>query len=127
MKVTIWHNPRCSKSRAALEILRAAGIAPQIVEYLKTPPDVAGLREVIGKLGIAPRQLLRTGEPAYRELDLAATDLDDAAIYDAMARHPVLIERPVVIAVDRAVVGRPPERVRELIQVSPKLRPSRTG
>lgn len=115
MRIEIWHNPRCSKSRAALAILTSRGIAPETVDYLKTPPDVARLREVVAMLGVPPRDLLRTGEPAYRALRLADPALDDAAILQAMADHPILIERPVVIAGDRAVIGRPPETVEALL------------
>lgn len=111
VNVVIWHNPRCSKSRAALAILRDRGVEPEIVAYLKTPPDVAALRDAVARLGLSPRDLLRKGEAIYHELGLADPALDDAAILKAMAEHPVLIERPVVFAGERAVIGRPPERV----------------
>ena len=113
--LTLYHNPRCSKSRGALELLEARGLAPTIVRYLETPPDAATLKYLLGKLGIAPRQLLRTGEDEYEELNLADPSLTDAQLIDAMARHPKLIERPIFIAGDKAVVGRPPEKVLEIL------------
>ena len=115
MTVIIWHNPRCSKSRQALALLRDKGIEPEIVEYLKTPPDEATLRATLGKLGVAPRDLLRKGEAAYKTLGLGEASLSDDALIAAMVEEPILIERPVVIAGDDAVVGRPPEAVLRLI------------
>lgn len=111
MPVTIYHNPRCSKSRATLELIRSRGIEPQIVEYLKTPPAPATLRRLAADLGLAPRALLRTGEPAYAELGLADPGLDDDRLLAAMSSHPQLIERPIVVSGARAVIGRPPENV----------------
>ncbi|TVP87830.1 MAG: arsenate reductase (glutaredoxin) [Thioalkalivibrio sp.] len=111
----IYHNPRCSKSRAALALLREQGIAPEIVEYLKTPPDRATLEDLIAKLGISPRQLLRTGEAAYRELGLADPELADERIIQAMVDHPKLIERPIVVRGGQARIGRPPERILEIV------------
>lgn len=111
----LYHNPRCSKSRGALQLLQARGIEPAIVLYLEQPPDVDELRDLLRKLGIAARALLRTGETAYAELGLADPALDDAAIIAAMAAHPRLIERPVFVLGDRAVIGRPPERVLDLL------------
>jgi arsenate reductase len=113
--VTIWHNPRCSKSRAALEILQQAGVAPTIRLYLEAPPTPVELSDVLRRLGAAPRACLRTGEAAYKELGLADGSKSDAELIEAMAKHPILIERPIVIAGEQAVVGRPPERVRELL------------
>ena len=113
--LTLYHNPRCSKSRGALELLEARGLAPTIVRYLENPPDAATLTALLGKLGIAPRQLPRTGEGEYKELNLADPSLTDAQLIDAMARHPKLIERPIFIAGDKAVVGRPPEKVLEIL------------
>jgi arsenate reductase len=115
MKVTIYHNPRCSKSRAALELLREHGVEPQIVEYLRTPPDAAAIKQLLRKLGMKPRELLRKSEPPFRELNLADANKSDADLINAMAAHPVLIERPIVIVDDKAVVGRPPELVLELL------------
>jgi arsenate reductase len=114
-KVTIWHNPRCSKSRAALQLLRDNGIEPEIVEYLRTPPDSATITKTLRLLGITPRELMRRSESVYRELGLSDESLDDAALIEAMAENPVLIERPVAISGRRAVIGRPPERVLDLL------------
>lgn len=110
-----YHNPRCSKSRQALELLRERGFEPELVAYLDNPPDAAALRALIGKLGIAPRALLRSGEAEYAELGLAEASLDDEALIAAMAAHPILIERPIFEHGERAVIGRPPERVLELL------------
>ncbi|WP_312939659.1 arsenate reductase (glutaredoxin) [Stutzerimonas balearica] len=111
----LYHNPRCSKSRGALELLQARGMEPTIVRYLDTPPSEAELHALLAKLGLSARQLLRTGEEEYQSLGLADTTLTDAQIIAAMARHPRLIERPILIAGDKAVIGRPPERVLELL------------
>ncbi|GIX30286.1 MAG: arsenate reductase [Porticoccaceae bacterium] len=113
--VTLYHNPRCSKSRAALALLRERGIEPEVVLYLETPPDEETLTQLLAKLGMAPRELLRKGEPEYRELGLADPGLSDEEIVRCMVRHPRLIERPIAVAGDRAVVGRPPERVLEIL------------
>lgn len=113
--VTIWHNPRCSKSRAALEILQAAGVTPAVRLYLEAPPRPAELAEVVRLLGGSARSCLRTGEAPYKELGLSDAKKSDAELIDAMAEHPILIERPIVIAGDKAVIGRPPERVREIL------------
>lgn len=110
-----FHNPRCSKSRGALELLRGRGIEPEIVAYLETPPSPAGLRELLRKLGLPARELLRTGEPEYRELGLDDPSLPEERLVEAMAAHPRLIERPVFVVGERAVIGRPPERVLELL------------
>jgi arsenate reductase len=115
MKVTIYHNPRCSKSRAALALLREHGIEPQVIEYLVTPPDAATLRRLLKALGMKPRALLRTKEAAYKDNRLDRAQVTDAEIIDAMARHPLLIERPIVVAGSRAAIGRPPEKVLEIL------------
>lgn len=112
----LYHNPRCSKSRGALDLLRQHGIEPRVVAYLDTPPTAAELRELLGMLGIPARALLRTGEEDYATLGLAAPELSDAQLIAAMAAHPRLIERPIFIHGGRAVLGRPPERVLELLQ-----------
>ncbi|MEQ8659592.1 MAG: arsenate reductase (glutaredoxin) [Gammaproteobacteria bacterium] len=114
MSVTIYHNPRCSKSRATLERIRARGIEPRIVDYLATPPDVATLRRLCALLGLSARALARSKEAAWREAGLGAAS-DDDAILAALARHPVLIERPIVVKGERAVLGRPPENVDALL------------
>ncbi len=112
--LTIYHNPACSKSRATLEILRASGVALRVVEYLKTPPDAAELAHIVGKLGIRPAELVRRGEAVFRER-YAGRDLGDAEWLEAMAAHPILIERPIVLGEAAAVIGRPPENVRRLL------------
>ncbi|HCL77107.1 arsenate reductase (glutaredoxin) [Stutzerimonas nitrititolerans] len=114
-ELTLYHNPRCSKSRSALELLEGRGLTPTIIRYLETPPTAAELQDVLNKLGIAPRQLLRTGEDEYRQLDLADPDLSDEQLIEAMVAHPRLIERPILVAGDRATVGRPPEKVLEIL------------
>ena len=113
--LTLYHNPRCSKSRGALELLEARGLAPTIVRYLETPPDAATLEQLLAKLGIGARQLLRTGEDEYKALDLANPALNDAQLIKAMVEHPKLIERPILVAGDKAVIGRPPEKVLEIL------------
>jgi len=114
-ELTFYHNPRCSKSRAALELLEGRGLSPTIVRYLETPPTAAELKSLMNKLDIAPRQLLRTGEDEYKQLNLADAGLSDDQLIDAMVAHPRLIERPILIAGDRAAVGRPPEKVLEIL------------
>lgn len=109
MSVTIYHNPRCSKSRRTLALLRERGIEPEVVEYLKTPPDAAALRALLAMLGLAPRELMRRNEAAYKENDLDDPALGDDALLAAMAASPILIERPIVVAGARAALGRPPE------------------
>ncbi|MBV6289426.1 arsenate reductase (glutaredoxin) [Pseudomonas aegrilactucae] len=113
--LTLYHNPRCSKSRSALELLEARGLAPTVVRYLETPPDAATLDDLLGKLGIGARQLLRSGEDEYKSLELANPALSDAQLIDAMVKHPKLIERPILVAGDKAVIGRPPEKVLEIL------------
>ncbi|RMH94905.1 arsenate reductase (glutaredoxin) [Lysobacter pythonis] len=110
-----YHNPRCSKSREALALLQARGIQPQVLTYLDAPPDAATLRALLTKLGIPARELLRKGEEAYKALDLGNQDKDDETIIAAMVEHPILIERPIFEHGERAVIGRPPERVLELL------------
>lgn len=111
----IYHNPRCSKSRQTLELLRARGIEPEVVEYLKTPPGETELAQLLEQLGIGARDLLRTKEPEYKALGLHDPAIDDAALIRAMVEHPKLIERPIVVQGKRAVLGRPPEKVLELL------------
>lgn len=112
--VTIWHNPRCSKSRGALALLAERGVDLREYRYLDERPGRDEIERVLGLLGTDdPRAIVRTGEDAYRELGLAAADRD--ALLDAMAANPILIERPIVIRGERAVVGRPPEKVLELL------------
>ena len=113
--LTLYHNPRCSKSRGALELLEARGLQPQIVRYLEAPPSAGEIKSLLGKLGITARELLRSGEDEYKALGLGDTGLSEAQLIEAMVRHPKLIERPILIAGDKAVVGRPPEKVLELL------------
>jgi len=114
MEVTIWHNPRCSKSRQTLELLRNRGIEPKVVEYLKNPPSEAEIRRVLDLLGIPAQSLVRSGEAAYGEEGLSKKAGEDAFVA-AMVHHPILIERPVVITDGTAVLGRPPEAVLSII------------
>ncbi|MBF4208394.1 arsenate reductase (glutaredoxin) [Pseudomonas donghuensis] len=113
--LTLYHNPRCSKSRGALELLEARGLAPTVVRYLETPPTAVELKALLGKLNISARQLLRSGEDEYKTLNLADASLSEAQLIDTMAQHPKLIERPILIAGDKAVIGRPPEKVLEIL------------
>lgn len=113
--LTLYHNPRCSKSRGALELLEGRGLAPTVVRYLETPLDAETLKTLLDKLGIAARQLLRTGEDEYKALDLANPALSDAQLVEAMVQHPKLIERPILVVGDKAVIGRPPEKVLEIL------------
>ena len=113
--LTLYHNPRCSKSRGALELLEARGLTPTVVRYLETPLSAAQLRDLLAKLNISARQLLRSGEDEYKALNLADSGLTDAQLIDAMAAHPKLIERPILVAGDKAVIGRPPEKVLEIL------------
>ena len=115
MTTRIYHNPRCSKSRATLELLRENGMQPQVVEYLETPPSTGELREIISALGIEPKALLRTGEAAFTSAGLDADNVSDEAIIAAMVATPILIERPIVVANGKAVIGRPPENVLKII------------
>jgi arsenate reductase len=114
-ELTLYHNPRCSKSRNALELLEQRGLPLTIVRYLETPPSAAELEQIVAFLGIEPRQLLRTGEDEYKALNLADPALTDDEILNAMAAHPKLIERPILIAGNTAVIGRPPEKVLEIL------------
>lgn len=111
---TIYHNPRCSKSRETLAMLEQAGATPQVIEYLKTPPTAAELKAIVAKLGIEPAQLVRKSEDVYKS-SYAGKTLTAAQWIDAMVAHPVLIERPIVIKGKQAVLGRPPENVKKLL------------
>ncbi|WP_248731681.1 arsenate reductase (glutaredoxin) [Pseudomonas sp. MWU13-2517] len=113
--LTLYHNPRCSKSRGALELLEARGLAPTVVRYLETPLDAAQLKALLSKLGISARQLLRTGEDEYKTLDLADASLSEAQLIAAIAAHPKLMERPILETADKAIIGRPPENVLEIL------------
>ena len=115
MTVRIYHNPRCSKSRETLALLEAKGVTPRVVEYLKTPPSAAELKAILKMLGLKPRDLMRKGEPRYAELGLKDRNLDDDALIALMAANPILIERPIVVSGKKAVIGRPPEKVLEIL------------
>lgn len=114
-EVTIYHNPRCSKSRATLELLRENGVEPRIVEYLETPPDRDEMERILGLLDMEPRELMRRQEPEFREAALDDPGLTRDTLILAMLQRPKLIERPIVVAGDRAVIGRPPEKVLEIL------------
>ena len=113
--VTLYHNPRCSKSRAALNLLEGRGVPLRVVRYLEKPLSRAELGELAVKLGVPARAFVRSGEPAYAEAGLGPGS-PDADILDAIAKAPVLLERPIAVRVNRAVVGRPPERVLEVLE-----------
>lgn len=113
--ITIWHNPRCSKSRQTLQLIRDRGIEPTIVEYLSSPPSKAEIGVALEALGFEPRDLMRKKEAAYADLSLSDEGLSRGALIDAMIENPVLIERPLVFRGERAVMGRPPENVLELL------------
>lgn len=115
MSLTILHNPRCSKSRQILQLLRDKGIEPSIVEYLKTPPNKTELTKILNLLGIEPRELMRTKEKIYKEANLKDPKLSTDQLIQAMVQHPELIERPIVIVNGKAVLGRPPEKVLEIL------------
>ncbi|WIG55270.1 MAG: uncharacterized protein OJF61_001056 [Rhodanobacteraceae bacterium] len=109
--VTIWHNPRCSKSRGTLELLQTRGIEPAVVDYQKNPPSAADIAHALKLLGMQARDLMRKSEPVYTELALDDPALTREQLIEAMAKHPILIERPVVFANGKAAIGRPPENV----------------
>ena len=113
--VTIWHNPKCSTSRKVLEMIRAAGIEPTIVDYVKTPPSVAEIKSALGEMASKPRDLLRRRGTPYDELGLDDGKLTDAALVAAMHAHPILIERPVVRTAKGTRLCRPPERLKEIL------------
>ncbi len=115
MQPTLYHNPRCSKSRQTLELLKEQGHDPQVVEYLKTPPDRATLERILDWLGLEPRDLMRKNEPEYRENNLDDQSLGRDALIEAMLAHPKLIERPIVVTDGKAAIGRPPEQVLEIL------------
>jgi arsenate reductase len=115
MKVTIYHNPRCSKSRQTLQLLQDHGLDPEIIEYLKTPPDRAMLERILKLLGIGPREFMRKNEPEYKEAGLDDETLSRDQLISAMLEHPILIERPIVLANGKAVIGRPPEKVLDIL------------
>lgn len=115
MSVTIYHNPNCSKSRQTLELLAKNGITPTIIEYLKIPPTAEKLKEILAQLGFSPRDLMRMKETAYTEFELGNSSLSNDDLIDFMIEHPILIERPIVLANGKAAIGRPPEQVLEIL------------
>ena len=115
MSVIIYHNPRCSKSRQTLELLNGRGIQPEIIEYLKSPPDAGQLKRILGLLGMTPRELMRSKETLYKEFNLDQEGLSDDELISVLVENPVLMERPIVIANNQAAIGRPPENVLEIL------------
>ena len=113
--IVIYHNPRCTKSRQALALLQEEGVSPHIIQYLDTPPSATELDALLTKLGLEPKDIMRKGEDEYAALDLGHRTLSRQEAIDILVAHPRLIERPIVVRGDRAVVGRPTERVRELL------------
>ena len=114
-KVTIWHNPRCAKSRETLALLQARDIDLRIIEYLNTPPDIAEIDRALALLCLEPREIMRTGEDVYRQQHLDAPGCTRAQLIAALHAHPILIQRPVVFANGKARIGRPPETVLEIL------------
>ncbi len=115
MTVTIYHNPRCSKSRQTLALLEERGLEPRIVNYLQTPPSAKELDGILKKLGMEPRELMRKKEAPYKENNLDDEALSRDALIQAMVDHPILIERPIVVANGKAAIGRPPEQVLDIL------------
>lgn len=116
MKATIYHNPRCSKSRQTLSLLEENQVDTDVVEYLNETPDAKTLQEVLDLLGLEPRQLMRTHEKPYKEAGLDNPDLTREQLIDAMVEHPILIERPIVIVGNKAIIGRPPENILTILE-----------
>lgn len=115
MSTKIYHNPRCSKSRQTLQLLQDKQIEPQVIEYLKTPPSIAELNDILNKLGLEPRQLMRTQEAEYKDNGLDDDTLSRDQLIAAMVAHPKLIERPIVVNDGKVAVGRPPENILEIL------------
>ena len=115
MPITIYHNPKCSKSRQTLELLKQNGITPTIIEYLNTPPTAETLKKILDLMGLAPRELMRKKEAIYAERGLDDPSLSNDDLIDFMIKHPILIERPIVLANGKAALGRPPEQVLDIL------------
>ena len=115
MSVTIFHNPRCSKSRQTLSLIQEKNIDINIIEYLKTPPDISQLKQILKKLGYEPRQLMRKSEQIYKDLDLGNENKTEEDLVIAMTQNPILIERPIVLSGEKAAIGRPPESVLNIL------------
>lgn len=111
--ITIYHNPQCAKSRETLKLLQERGIEPRIIEYLKTPPSQSELRRLLKRMKLTPRQLVRRKEPEYKQAKL--DQASDGEILRAMVVHPILIERPIVVAGAKAALGRPPQNVLKIL------------
>lgn len=114
-KTVIYHNPRCSKSRETLQIIEDSNVTAEIIDYLENPPSANDLRRIVDLLGIPARELMRTSEPAYKEAELDDDSLSDDEIIDAICEYPALLQRPIVISGNKAIIGRPPSRVLEII------------
>ena len=115
MQVKIYHNPRCSKSRQTLQLLQEHGVEPEVIEYLKTPPDKGTLKKILDQLHMTPRDLMRQKEHEYKENHLDDPSLSDDELIEAMLKHPKLIERPLVVTDKGIAIGRPPESVLEVL------------
>lgn len=115
MSITLYHNPRCSKSRQTLQLLEERDVDIDIIKYLDTPPDAAELERILSLLGMEPRQLMRKQQKEYKALGLDDDSLSREALIQAMVEHPILIERPIVITDERAALGRPPEQVLDIL------------
>jgi arsenate reductase len=115
MKVKMYHNPKCSKSRQTLSLLMEKGIEPEIIEYLNTPPNADEITTILGMLDKTPREIMRTKESVYKEKNLDDESLDETSLISAMISDPILIERPIVIANGKAAIGRPPENVLDIL------------
>ena len=114
-RMKIYHNPRCGKSRQTLKLIQDAGVEPEVVEYLKAPPSEKELDQLLKQLGLEPQELMRKKEQVYQELDLSNRQLTRSQAIKIMVENPILIERPIVVKGDKAVLGRPPENVNDLI------------
>jgi len=115
MQIKIYHNPRCSKSRQTMQLLQEHDIEPEVVEYLNNPPDKTTLRKILKQLDLSPRDLMRSKENEYKDNHLDDPSLTDDQLIDAMLKYPKLIERPIVITDKGAAIGRPPEKVLEVL------------
>ena len=115
MSVTIYHNPRCSKSRATLALLEEKKVDPKVIEYLKSPPSAQDIKNILDLLGMGPRDLMRHKEDPYIANSLDDEDLNDEDLINAMVADPILIERPIVVSGEKAAIGRPPEKVLDIL------------
>jgi len=113
-QITLYHNPRCSKSRSALTLLQERGTDIRLIEYLKTPPDVPQLKRLAVQLNLPVREMMRSNEKIYRELELGSPSRSESELLHAIAEHPILLQRPIAVSGEHAVIGRPPENVLEL-------------